>query len=388
MTSTTKVMPGLASKLAPLDLEKELPTSKPLPSPPAASTPSLDGRNVPRTLLDASDQPLHRTPPGKPTDFEEWPVMIPEKTSEEKRAQPPIAQESSFQSGYQHGNIERYPRMASMETPKPSSKGPGRTEHRQRVSVAASSELAQARYRSFDVKRKPVVKHVDQDSPHLHRQQMATTHMVSSAAPHHPDMSAKAAAVEKAHIEKSSSISRPRQTKTSALRARISSGTLHSGGPMAPKVTGFTDFTSRNVTPESADSRSGSKDIFARSNVSVRVANRSVSTRAQVQAKGNGSSGQAVPDIKEPAIQEPVSHFSDDSDASAESVKGAKAIFSKFPRTRSSKSLPKTIQPDKRHSSKTQEGVSQSVGIRSVEQLVRRSVNNQASSQDEEEAPG
>ena len=55
-----------------------IPPDKPLPSPPIAQ----DVRSPiapPRGLIDASDKPLRRSPPGDPQQQEDWPVLFPEK---------------------------------------------------------------------------------------------------------------------------------------------------------------------------------------------------------------------------------------------------------------------------------------------------------------------
>ncbi|MCJ1391856.1 hypothetical protein MMC18_004723 [Xylographa bjoerkii] len=59
---------------------KPLPSEKPLPAPPIAQI--VDARpasGVDRGIIDALEKPLTRSPPGEPSNVEEWPVLNPEK---------------------------------------------------------------------------------------------------------------------------------------------------------------------------------------------------------------------------------------------------------------------------------------------------------------------
>ncbi|MCJ1434495.1 hypothetical protein MMC27_003864 [Xylographa pallens] len=59
---------------------KPLPSEKPLPSPPVAQV--IEARpasGVDRSIIDALEKPLTRSPPGEPNNVEEWPVLNPEK---------------------------------------------------------------------------------------------------------------------------------------------------------------------------------------------------------------------------------------------------------------------------------------------------------------------
>lgn len=58
---------------------KALPSEKPLPSPPLAQLVTGSPIKETRCLIDASEKPLRRSPPGKPHQEEEWPVLVPEK---------------------------------------------------------------------------------------------------------------------------------------------------------------------------------------------------------------------------------------------------------------------------------------------------------------------
>lgn len=54
-------------------------TDKPLPSPPTAQITTVSPSKGSRSLIDASEKPLRRSPPGKPHQQEDWPVLFPEK---------------------------------------------------------------------------------------------------------------------------------------------------------------------------------------------------------------------------------------------------------------------------------------------------------------------
>lgn len=54
-------------------------TEKPLPSPPTAQVTTVSPSKGSRSLIDASEKPLRRSPPGKPHQQEDWPVLFPEK---------------------------------------------------------------------------------------------------------------------------------------------------------------------------------------------------------------------------------------------------------------------------------------------------------------------
>ena len=59
------------------------PSDKPLPSPPVCQVvTSIEARG----LIDAVEKPLKRSPPGKPEFVEEWPVLSPEKRAESKNS--------------------------------------------------------------------------------------------------------------------------------------------------------------------------------------------------------------------------------------------------------------------------------------------------------------
>lgn len=73
-----------------------------------------------RSLIDATEKPLRRSPPGKPHEEEDWPVLIPDRptTPSSHREMPAdrngvLAVASTVEATYQPA--ERYPRLPSLE---------------------------------------------------------------------------------------------------------------------------------------------------------------------------------------------------------------------------------------------------------------------------------
>ncbi|MCJ1380621.1 hypothetical protein MMC17_003729 [Xylographa soralifera] len=59
---------------------KPLPSEKPLPAPPIAqAVEARPASGVDRGIIDALEKPLTRSPPGEPNNVEEWPVLNPEQ---------------------------------------------------------------------------------------------------------------------------------------------------------------------------------------------------------------------------------------------------------------------------------------------------------------------
>lgn len=99
-------------------------------------------------------------------------------------------------------------------------------------------------------------------------------------------LSAAAAAVEKSSREESSVITEPRQTRTSSLRARLSSGQLVKDGHN--KVVGFTDFTAPNEPTSNAvrrDSLRARKEAQARRSITPPIA-LTVPTKSSMESHG------------------------------------------------------------------------------------------------------
>ena len=73
-----------------------------------------------RSLIDATEKPLRRSPPGKPHEEEEWPVLLPDRTTVPGTLRKVVPDHngvletaSTVETSYQPA--ERYPRLPSME---------------------------------------------------------------------------------------------------------------------------------------------------------------------------------------------------------------------------------------------------------------------------------
>lgn len=205
-----------------------------------------------KTLIDASDKPLRRrSPPGVAVHEEDWPVLYPNRPTS-----PGTLQEMMRETGSQltqqavSGQKERYPvlgntlrqvtdeeqlpvsRYSTMyKTPRKEISSPnlGNLSSTDKDTAAASNNIDDP-FKDGVYDSGPVVP--------------AKSPLTTSESP--STLSAGAAAVEKSAQESKPAI-KPRQTRTSSLRARLSAGQLVKDGQN--KVVGFTDFT---ATPEPA----------------------------------------------------------------------------------------------------------------------------------------
>ncbi|KAI9853098.1 MAG: hypothetical protein M1838_001599 [Thelocarpon superellum] len=217
----------LLTELSPV--EKDLPTDKPLPSPPLLRFSDHDAPS--NSLLDATEKPLRRSPPGKPAHVQEdWPVLFPERPTTPatlRRMATQVNDESL---------VERYPKL----TPRAFSEQQPHEFLFHDTRPASGSLPASAQ----KILRKPVLVRVENP---LERPTAGLSQDLLNGS----DMSASAAALEKANADTPRNFSHPRQTRTSSLRARISAGALSTEGTGGNKVVGFTDFTTVKENPES-----------------------------------------------------------------------------------------------------------------------------------------
>lgn len=201
-----------------------------------------------RSLIDARERPLRRSPPGRPYDQEEWPVLFPERPTTPATLQ--------AMAGQQDGDIaslvkpqarERYPLLPS------GSYGQSPDMERKPVQkFALSPKLQRKQVSSSSLRQDPAVhrrslvskENIDPAKDTSILSTGSTTKSISSSPSKPRNLSAGAAAIEKSSIESSTTIA-PRQTRTSSLRARLSAGHVTTKGPSGTnKVLGFTDFTS------------------------------------------------------------------------------------------------------------------------------------------------
>lgn len=121
-------------------------SQKPLPSPPVARAGTTSPIRAGRSLLDASEKPLRRSPPGMPHRQEEWPTLSPHKSVTPKKYDP---QEtllgSSFATSVKLGQVERFPISGAISHPKPESDGYAISRVASSESQIPSASLASGR---------------------------------------------------------------------------------------------------------------------------------------------------------------------------------------------------------------------------------------------------
>ena len=213
--------------------------AKPLPSPPVAQVMRASPLGQNRTLIDASEKPLRRSPPGKPQEAAEaWPVLFPNRptTPGTLRQMTPERDGVLATTDSTCQPAERYPRLPSMGTYE-STLDIGRklspkiaADHQIQRKQVSSPNLRKA---SKDPKNSPsgqekgrhgtkpldnTVKQTSKpDSPRLEAKRSASTALVNNAC-------VDIASDQKPINTKPSN--EPRQTRTSSLRARMSAGTV------------------------------------------------------------------------------------------------------------------------------------------------------------------
>ncbi|KAL9632554.1 MAG: hypothetical protein Q9164_005255 [Protoblastenia rupestris] len=248
---------------------------KPLPSPPIAQVDTSSPNKVSASLIDASVPPLRRCPTGMTNPGEEWPMLHPQRV-----ASPGTLQELMRETGSQLKeqpmlpNGERFPKLGD-STRKltaeqlPVSRLSAQHYHALNETTAANTQTATTDTRAID----PFGDTENLTNQDDERQEMET-------APSH--LSAGAAAVEKSAFQ--SSIE-PRQTRTSSLRARLSTGSIVTDSNS--KIIGFTDFTAPHepaAGPNGRDSFRLRKEAQARSNTFPAATN--LSTQASRESIG------------------------------------------------------------------------------------------------------
>ena len=204
-----------------------------------------------RTLIDASEKPLRRSPPGKPQEVEVWPVLYPNRptTPGTLRQMTPERDGVLATNDRTYQPIERYPRLPSTGT--------------YDSALDMERKASPKTVTGHQIQRKQV------SSPNLRKASMGPRNAASgqekgrhSATPlnavknngkpdgssleaKHPDSTTASIDIsdEKPVVTKPSN--EPRQTKTSTLRARMSAGTATDENmkPNGNKALGLTDST-------------------------------------------------------------------------------------------------------------------------------------------------
>lgn len=293
-----------------------------------------------RSLIDASEKPLRRSPPGMPHDEEEWPVLFPEKPTTPDTLRQLNHQDSSRGSPkLTHRQGERYPVLPSAAY-HPISKPEGSTMKASSMPKVERKEVASTNApnlfnTSVDVN--------DTGNPAVNPDQKTENRDTAPAqlvkpntlGTYVPDRSAGAAAVEKS-AEESKPTNQTRQTRTSSLRARLSAGKLIKDPTGRSKIMGFTDFTNvkEPFTQDSEGSLRASKGPIYRS-VSPSNARPPASKSSKDSLCGNRAPAQFVAGSRRPTHRRPSSRGSLRSESRASSP-----LFAPKPPARSVPDVP------------------------------------------------
>lgn len=189
-------------------------SEKPLPSPPIAQDVKDSPLREARSLIDASEKPLRRSPPGMPHKQEDWPVLMPKKSSNSMIHRDfsgsPAGTSTKFNENTRFGALshptlepERHPITGDSLPPK---------VRRKEVSITPRgyTDLGSS---------------TDGFKREAGQQTMATGSIGVGKKTVWPDLSAGAVAIEKS-IYEGGSQGKPSQSRTFPLRARLCSGKL------------------------------------------------------------------------------------------------------------------------------------------------------------------
>ncbi|KAL8814989.1 MAG: hypothetical protein Q9223_005834 [Gallowayella weberi] len=213
-------------------------SDKPLPSPPVAQV-MTGSYGVPRSLIDASEQPLRRTSPKSPLKQEDWPVLFPEKPTSPDIIRQTLHQTTPEPVRLISNGQERYPRLSGSHSA--NTNPPQESMIRLPSSVQIQRKQVPANSFRDNSAATSAPNGLDDDA---HKVTSKYSDSLPSETKNAHRLSAGAAAVEKSTAE-AKSIKEPRQTRTSSLRARISAGQVIKDSPN--KVLGFTDFTAEKA---------------------------------------------------------------------------------------------------------------------------------------------
>lgn len=138
-------------------------SQKPLPSPPIARTSTTSPTKAGRSLLDASEKPLRRSPPGMPHRQEEWPTLTPRKTGKSitsnnsEHPQSPVG--SLCDTSVKLGQAERFPVLGPFNHSKPGLDRPAIS--RVASGVKEESEVSMASLSSDHVRSERLITSTD-----------------------------------------------------------------------------------------------------------------------------------------------------------------------------------------------------------------------------------
>lgn len=237
---TSAMSPGLSN------LARSSPRSrseKPLPIPPIARVATTSPVKETRCLIDASEKPLRRSPPGLPHKQEEWPVLSPKKLTVIGHGSVKLACRDELSApteavSISPSNYEMYPILSPVTAP---------VSTVERLGVRKPSS-------ALDIHRKPIFAELKTLNSHpkemFHKKSSDTVKYVvatdSSNSENYSDSSFSILKAEK-RAKESVSLGQPRQTRTSSLRARLSATKLAKESSVTrPKVVAFKESSAAN----------------------------------------------------------------------------------------------------------------------------------------------
>ena len=247
----TTTLPDSSKPLPSPGWNKPLPyspgSSKPLPSPPVISVIDTTTQSQSRTLIDAAEKPLRRSPQGDSTRLEEWPVLSPETPTApnilSKMTHSP--NDVRFHAS-EKDEIERYPSVNRLPSSKLRPPQQNKSVNARRIlplaSAGASSETTVVRKSGREEGSVIDKSGGDKGStPKSVKPAKSVTVALDTSHPLTPGSAPK-------RIVSKAAVPHPRPTRTSALRASLSAQTQHKQGS-AHTETSHNKTTNENSSP-------------------------------------------------------------------------------------------------------------------------------------------
>ena len=159
-------------------------SQKPLPSPPIVRTSTTSPIKAGRSLLDASEKPLRRSPPGMPYRQEEWPTLTPRRpgksiTTRECEHQE-ISVGSSCDTSVKLGQAERFPVLGPLYHSKSGSDRPATNQVAS--DVKKESEISMTSLSSDHVRSEHLMTSIDTTDKNAASFQRSSIHVSHHSA--------------------------------------------------------------------------------------------------------------------------------------------------------------------------------------------------------------
>ena len=279
-----------------------------------------------RSLIDASEKPLRRSPPGKPHEQEDWPVLFPDRPTTPGTLQMMAGQEdSSIATLAQPPQIkERYPLLPS------SSYGPPVDVEQKPVQKSSSSPKIQQKHSRSSEGRQDVTmtnntranKENVKPNTGAAKNAAEAANNRASTSPSKPIGLAISSATKEKSLQEAKPAIEPRQTRTSSLRARLSAGQisqehssettkgLGSTNPHMAKASSTSQYkeghTSNSLPPgvKAISKKSSIDSLHGRRPAQFIAGSRRPSSRGSVRSESRASSNSTI--IPPPARAAPV----------------------------------------------------------------------------------